>query len=148
MSTVVTPYPSRSAAGSIVRDVARRIPGMMAVWVGFGVLTGVSTAPGAGPIALAAGVIAGLIVLTPLGVVLAVVGGQWKGSLAGGLAGLTGVPVLGGVADVPAASLVPVALIFGGLVGATVVTAFYTLPRVVLAAVRGSAARRDESVTV
>src|SRR6266498_3671359 len=93
-----------------VRASLRQMPAMAAVWAGFGVLTGVLTAPGTGPVAIAAGVIAGLIVLTPFGVVLAVCGGKWRDSLACGLLGLGLVPLFRELGVTTGTSLVPVAL--------------------------------------
>ena len=120
----------------LVRAALRRIPGMAAVWAGFGVACGVLAAPGAGPIAIAAGVTAGMIVLVPFGIALAIAGGKWRDSLVGGLLALALVPLVAGIGAPSGASLVPVALVFGGIVGATVVTAMYRLPRVVFGLAR------------
>lgn len=124
------------SAPPFVHAALGRLPGMIAVWAGFGVVAGVLAAPGAGPVAVVAGAVAGLIVLTPLGAALAVAGGKWRDSLAGGALGLALVPaaVWAGVSTGP--SLAPVALVFGGTVGATVVTVCYRLPRLLLAAAR------------
>lgn len=117
----------------LVRATVQRIPGMLAVWLGFGVITGVATAPGVGPIAVAAGITAGIIVLTPFGLFLALVGGRWMASLAAGLLGMVLVPSIVRVADLsPGVSLVPLGLVFGGIAGATVVTACYRLPRLLM----------------
>jgi hypothetical protein len=121
---------------ALVRAAVRRMPGMVAVWAGFGVTCGVLTAPGTGPVAITAGVIAGLIVLTPFGIALALAGGKWRDSLVGGAFGLALVPLAAWAGVSTGTSLVPVGLVFGGIVGATVVTACYRLPRLVLAAAR------------
>ncbi len=143
-----TPDSDHKAAGPTLRHPAaraalRRVPGMAAVWCAFGVAIGMLTAPGEDAVAETAGALAGAFVLTPLGVVLVLVGGRPAGSLAGGLLGLAAVPVitwLGGPR--PSGFLAACALLSGGLVGATAVTYLFHLPRLLLDRARraGSAA--------
>jgi hypothetical protein len=106
-----------------VRDVA-------ALWSGFGVLIGVWTISHRGGIVdLAAGAVAGAIVLTPLGAVLGLLGGRRDETLVGGLAGL-GLGALAALATgQDPASLGSLGLLMGGLAGATFAGLFWRLPR-------------------
>jgi hypothetical protein len=64
-----------------------------------------------------------MIVCLPFGVFLGLIGGQWRESLVGGVAGLTlgvGVGVASGVSELMAAG--NVGLVGGALVGATIFT--------------------------
>ncbi len=146
MKQEMTPPDVWQLPSALLRAVLRRMPGMVAVWAGFGVVSGVLTAPSVGPIAVAAGVTAGLIVLVPFGAVLALAGGRWRDSLVGGVFGLVLAPLAAGLGVASGTSLVPVALVFGGIVGATVVTVFYRLPRLILAAASGD--RVEQPVAV
>jgi hypothetical protein len=149
MPLLVAPaFPSpRALLGAAVR----RLPGMAAVWAVFGVVVGLLNPPGAGPVSIAAGITAGVLVLTPLGVALTLAGGRWAESLAGAALGLMLVPLVGLLSIPPGIPIVPLGLIFGGIVGATVVNLLYRLPRAILATARvqePSQVRVKESVAV
>jgi hypothetical protein len=120
------------------REAWRRVLGMAAVWLVFGAAVGVLTAPKPDAIGVVAGVIAGVVVLLPLGLVLTCVGGRGRDSTAGGLLGLIVVPAVWHLAalPLPPAWAAPFGLLFGGIVGATAVGVFYRLPRLVLCAAR------------
>jgi hypothetical protein len=109
---------------------------MLVVWGLIGSAVGLLTTPASGSVGVVAGIIAGLVVLTPVGVMLTLAGGRARDSLGGaglGLALAFGSVGLGAGPAVPVA-VVPFGLLAGALVGATVVTAFYRLPRLVLSA--------------
>jgi hypothetical protein len=135
----------RNPGVSPLRTAVRRIVGMALLWLGFGIVVGYLTAPDQTPIGIAAGVIAGMIVLPPLGAVLGAIGCRWRESLNGGLLGLAACTTLTLIRDRPdAATLAAFGVIVGGLVGATVAVVF-RLPRLVLAGVR-RLARSDDRV--
>ena len=70
----------RNPGVSPLRTAVRRIVGMALLWLGFGIVVGYLTAPDQTPIGIAAGVIAGMIVLPPLGAVLgAAMGAGYSG---------------------------------------------------------------------
>lgn len=140
MPRELTTHDSHPHWSPLVKAALWRVPGMVAVWGLFGVVVGVLAAPGSGPIALAAGITAGLIVMVPFGILLALGGGKWKDSLVGGLLGLVVAPMLARVAPTPGVQVVPFAIVTGGIVGATVVTAFYRIPRLVFGLFRSSPA--------
>jgi hypothetical protein len=120
-----------------LRAAARRIAAMSLLWLGFGVAAGVLTAPQNTPLGIAAGIVAGMIVLPPVGALLGAIGGRWKESMAGGTLGLAMCTAYALAQARPdAAGVAAFGLILGGLVGATVVTALYRLPRLVLGGVR------------
>ena len=94
---------------------------MACTWCLFGVVVGIITLPpGHDFVATIAGMLAGTIVLVPLGLVLGLVGGQPSLTLWGGVTG-AGVSALLGVAiqNVDLARLAPLALIGGAIAGAT-----------------------------
>jgi hypothetical protein len=109
---------------------------MLGVWGLIGSAVGVLTAQTPGPVGIVAGIIAGMIVFTPIGAVLTLAGARARDSLFGAVLGLVLASVLAGFGTAPVlpVSVVPFGLLFGALVGATVVTAFYRLPRLVLSA--------------
>lgn len=124
---------------------------MALTWMGFGVIVGYLTAPDHSPVGIAAGVIAGMIVLSPLGGMLGAIGCKWKDSLNGGVLGLAGGTAFTLIQSRPdAATVAAFCVIFGGLVGATV-AAFFRLPLLVLGWLRRqvwSNDRVDEPVAV
>jgi hypothetical protein len=124
-----TPAEQSPAQTDAVRAALRRMPGMVLVWLGFGVLLGFVAPSAPGKVAMAAAATAGVIVLTPMGVVLALVGGRWRESLAGGLLGLLVVPYLMSMPGLEPRMMNAFGLIFGGIIGATVLTVLYRLPR-------------------
>jgi hypothetical protein len=128
--------PPRSPWYAVLRPAMRRLPGMLGVWAMIGVAVGILTTPGPNPVGVVAGIIAGLIVMTPLAVVLTFIGGRGRDSLLGGLMGLALVPALVRFGDLPITQVppVPFGIVLGALIGTTVVTAFYRFPRLVLAA--------------
>ena len=127
--------------GGAVRAAVWRLPGMLVVWGLIGSAVGVLTAQAPGPIGIIAGLIAGVIVLTPVGAVLTLTGGRARDSLVGAGVGLVLAFVLAGFGAAPVGSVavVPFGILAGALIGATVVTAFYRLPQLVLSAGRGRA---------
>ena len=125
------------------RATLRRMPGMIAVWLGFGVLLGFVSPAGTGPIGVAAGATAGVIVLTPMGVMLALLGGRWRETLAGGLLGLLIVPHVASVPGLTPRLMNAFGLIFGGIVGATAVTALYRFPRLLWSVARPAVQARS-----
>lgn len=116
---------------------------MALTWMGFGVIVGYLTAPDYSTIGIAAGVVAGMIVLSPLGGMLGAIGSRWKDSLNGGVLGLAGGTAFALAQGRPdAATVAAFGLIFGGLVGATVV-AFIRIPLLVIGGVRRLARSND-----
>ena len=117
-------------------EALRRVLGMAGVWLVFGAAVGALTVPKPDTIGVVAGVIAGVVVLLPAGLVLACVGGRGRDSAAGGLLGLVVVPAVWHLAalPLPPSWAAPFGRPFGGIVGATVVGAFYRLPRLILCA--------------
>jgi hypothetical protein len=106
--------------------LARRVRDMAALWLVFGALVGVGSAPtGGGAVAIVSFMIAGMMVLPLLGVVLGLLGGGVKEACIGGLCGgVVGVAVgwaCGARNPLLGANL---GLINGGMVGATFATVF------------------------
>jgi hypothetical protein len=111
----------------------RRVGYMALLWLVIGAVVGASVVrPGTGTPNLLAGVVAGMIVLGSLGILLGLIGGRWNEAAVGaasgqsigliaGVLGVTGGPVL----------LTTTGLIFGALVGSTIVGVFYRLPRLI-----------------
>ncbi len=109
---------------SMLRAALRRLPGMAAVWLTFGVVVGVLTATERNTIAVVAGAVAGAIVLTPLGLSLVLIGGRVLGSLAGGAFGLACSPLIVELGAMHGGrSVAAFGIVAGGLFGATVVVA-------------------------
>ncbi len=106
------------------QGLARRLRGMTVLWLGLGLLVGAASTPtGEGPIARVAFLLAGTIILTPLGLVLGLLGGQALetalGAAGGAVLGAAGLLLLpsGGPPRLFATSV-----LFGALVGATLGT--------------------------
>lgn len=100
--------------------LGRRVGRMALLWSLLGAGIGASTAPSSDLIGLVSGILAGLIVLVPMGALLGLIGGRVKPVLVGVLCG-AGVGALIGLLDgapIPSA-FVQVGLIGGGLAGAT-----------------------------
>lgn len=114
---------------SWLRDAASRVGTSVLVWSGFGIVVGLLTAPAPTTIGVTAGVLAGLIVLAPVGVVAGLIGGRWLEMLIGGSLGAIG----GVVAALGQGSAwgepITLGLISGGLIGASFLTTFWRLPR-------------------
>jgi hypothetical protein len=104
-----------------LRGLAKRLRQMACLWGLFGVLVGLASLPaGADPLRVVSGILAGVLVLIPVGLFFGLFGGQPRATLFGGVSGaLLGVVV--GVLNNPvgAARLTAVALIAGALCGAT-----------------------------
>ena len=111
------------------KSIAIRISVSALIWCGFGIVVGICTAPKSDLISMIAGILAGMIVLTPVGVVTSVFGGRWTELLIGGGMGYSGGVALAILRGEPCGYLAGLGLVFGGLVGATVVSAFWRLPR-------------------
>ena len=116
-----------------LRGLALRARDLAVLWLAFGVVVGACTTPaGGGWVCLVAGAIAGIIVLTPVGMVLSLIGARPRETMVCGLGGLAlgALAGMAGSAEVgPAAAF---GLVFGGMVGATFVAFFYRLPRLLL----------------
>ena len=94
---------------------------MTLLWALLGAVIGVATAPPhGGLIGVLAFIIAGVIVMPPLGVVLGLIGGEVRPTLGGALVG-AGVGALVGMLAAPGSTafVASVGLIGGGMVGAT-----------------------------
>jgi hypothetical protein len=94
---------------------------MTLLWLGFGAVVGTLTAPPEGGIVrVIAGTVAGMIVLPFMGAFLGMIGGKWRETFWGGVAGL----LLGAIVGIATGQtawlhIANVGLIGGGLVGAT-----------------------------
>ena len=121
-------------------SLGRRVWNMSLVWLGFAAFVGpASMPPGGGAVGLVSGLIAGVIVLAPLGAALGLIGGGWKATLCGGAVGLAAGAAagwLGGEASV--LTRAATGLIAGGIAGATLLRLFrlFLRPLLALAALR------------
>ena len=113
-------------------SLGRRILGMCSLWLLVGVVVGLlGAAPHSDTIALLSNVLAGMLLVPPLGLALGIIGGQWRESLMGGLFGTASGMILamvlpGGMA---AGAIVSVCLLVGGMSGATLPLFFRLLKR-------------------
>ena len=104
------------------RRVLRRVVSMVTAWIVLGAVLGTITGLhfGGGAIGLLSHVIAGIMVFSVLGLILAPFTGRARESLVGGtcgcLVGLMSGPIRGSLAPAEAVNL---SLVIGGLVGAT-----------------------------
>jgi hypothetical protein len=114
---------------SPVRMILGRVGVSAMIWSGFGLVVGMCTAPDSRPISVVASLIAGVIVLAPVGAVTGLFGGRWQELLVGGTLGLAGGVLLAVVRGEPVGYMAALGVVFGGLVGATVVSTFWRLPR-------------------
>lgn len=125
-----TTLPQRPTLGERLRALGRNALRMMVVWAAIGALSGILVAPQPRtPISIIAGVIAGLIVMTPVGAVLALFAARRAEVLIAALLGLgvgAAVAVCLGRSDVSA--LANQGLVMGGLFGSTLIPVFYRLP--------------------
>jgi hypothetical protein len=85
-----------------------------------------------GVIDLLAGVVAGIIVLSPVGVFLALLGARWQETLLCGAGGLTLGALAAKLLGLHHAFAASVGLILGALLGGTLVALFYRLPRLIV----------------
>jgi hypothetical protein len=114
---------SRSTITSVSSQstLFRRVQQMVLLWGGLGVVVGVITSPpDSDYLALVATIIAGLLLLPPMGLVLGLVGGRWNESLLGACVGL----VLAMASAMVMPSLAPLAaagvcVLVGGMMGGT-----------------------------
>ena len=111
------------------REMAIRIGCSALIWCGFGIVVGICISPEPTVIGMIAGSIAGMIVLTPLGAILGMMGGRPFEVLSVGGVGLTVGSALGMVQGGDWRQWSAMGLIMGGLVGATFVPFFWRLPR-------------------
>jgi len=109
----------------------RRLGQMAFLWVILGSIVGICTVGAGGTILLIAGGIAGVVVLVPVGVILALLGARWPETLACATAGFL-VGAGAGLFLESVGTLAATGLIFGGLVGGTFLAVFYRLPRMLL----------------
>src|SRR5215831_8574991 len=72
-----------------LRSVAIATLQMSLLWLGFGIVVGaVSALPDGDVVRIISGIIAGMIVFPVIGALLGVMGGRWRETLVGGVAGL------------------------------------------------------------
>lgn len=121
---------------SWLRETATRVGASVLVWCAFGIVVGLFTAPEPTPIGVTAGLLAGLIVLAPVGVVAGLIGGRWLDMLIGGSLGAIGGIVAALVQGSAWGEPITLGLISGGLIGATFLTTFWRLPRMLKRLVR------------
>lgn len=112
-----------------LRRVLGRVAVSAGIWSVFGVVVGVCIVPDARPVSVIASVIAGVIVLTPFGAVMGLCGGRWLELVGGGAFGLCGGVLVAAARGEPWGYSAALGLIMGGQVGATAVSFFWRLPR-------------------
>jgi hypothetical protein len=114
----------------------RRAAAMVGIWLFFGIVVGLSiTKPNAGVMVYVAGAIAGMIVLSPIGFLLGLLGGRWNESLIGAAVGQVVGFCVGLIGKWMEPNLLAtIGLIYGALLGATAIGLFYRLPRWLLKA--------------
>jgi hypothetical protein len=138
MATWQLTHSSNPGVGGYLRGSVRAMPGTIGVWTGSGIAVGICLSTEKPTvIVLIASIIAGLIVCVPMGVALALAGARWKGSLVGTAFGLvlgTAGAVIGGQSDL--GQMAATGLIMGGMMGGTVMTVGYRLPRAILSEIR------------
>lgn len=104
-----------------MRSIAVAVLQMSLLWLTFGIVVGAASAlPDGDVIRIISGIIAGMIILPVFGALLGLLGGRWRETLAGGVAGAIvgfGVGVATGQAEILA--LANVGLVGGAIVGAT-----------------------------
>src|SRR5262249_48612300 len=100
-------------------------------WATFGAAIGIITAPAPrDAIMIFSGIVAGLIVLTPVGVILGLAGGRHSESLAGGTIGLILAMIGASISGSGDPLLITsTGLVMGGLAGATMIGVFWRFPR-------------------
>ncbi len=132
----------------VSRSRGRRVLEMALAWAAIGVVAGAAVmAREPGFARLVAGSIAGVILFTPLGALLGLIGGRWKETVTCSAAGLALAALaaasgqLDQVENLESVSLPAFGMVYGGLVGSTFVTCFYRLPRRILRLIRRSADR-------
>jgi hypothetical protein len=113
---------------------------MLLLWRGFAAFVGPgSMPPGLGASGVVSGLIAGVIVLAPVGVAMGLIGGGWKAALCGGAGGLALGAAAGWLGGEPnPLTRAAVGLVAGAVVGAT----FPRLCRLFLLPLLALAARR------
>src|SRR6516162_5904221 len=81
--------PDGPAAFPLPRGLGRRVRNLSLLWLGIGAFVGpASMPPDGGAVGVVSGLIAGLMVMAPLGVALGLMGARWKETLCGGVWGL------------------------------------------------------------
>lgn len=101
------------------------------IWSLLGVMVGICIAPELTPIPLAANIIAGTIVLTPVGIALSLFRSKWQEVVIGSILGFTGGILLALTRSEPCGYMAAVGIIFGGMVGATAIPVLWRFPRLV-----------------
>ena len=117
---------------SPLRAVLQRLMTMGLAWMLMGLLLGMVAGRGSGLIGFVAALTAGAVVLTPVGLLLGLIGARASESLIGGILGLAvgvGAALLLGQPN--PRDLAAAGLTTGAVIGATVVAAFYRLPRLI-----------------
>ena len=128
-----TKTPSEPAGVPTLRGLLRLAGNMALLWLAFGVVVGACLVPpGGGWIHLVSGTLAGMLVMPPVGLLLGMIGARWSDSLTCGFVGLLLGALAGAAGGGSVGSSASFGLIFGGFLGATFVTVFYRLPRLLL----------------
>lgn len=118
------------------REIVVRVAWSTLAWFVLGIGAGVCLVPEPTVIGVIAGLLAGVIILTPVGVLMGLIGGRVSETLAGGGLGLAGGAVIALAQGGPMGQTIATGLISGGLAGATFISAFWRLPRLVRRLVR------------
>lgn len=117
------------APASGIRKVLRQVGVSALIWAVFGVVVGICLLPNTRPSMVLASVIAGVIVLAPFGALMGLCGGKWLEVVAGGVLGFAVGLVTAVVRGEPCGFLAALGIIMGGQVGATAISFFWRLPR-------------------
>jgi hypothetical protein len=118
---------------TMMGSVFRRAVSMTLSWMLMGVMLGLLGTRGSGVIGLAASLTAGVILMTTAGLLLSATGGRWDESLVGGMLGMVfGVSVAFIMGRSDPRESIALGLTSGAFLGATAVTVFYRLPRLVV----------------
>jgi hypothetical protein len=113
---------SSSPSSIVSTRLAKRVGGMVLVWLVAGAVVGAIANLGKGDVvALISHMIAGMLILPLLGLFLALIGARWNEALLGCLAGLGSGLVAGyGLPGGGSPDLSSLGLVFGGMMGGTV----------------------------
>lgn len=104
-----------------LRSIVVAVLQMSLLWLVFGVIVGAGTAlPDGDAVRIVAGIIAGMIILPVIGAFLGLIGGRWRETLVGGIAGFLLAGSIGlATAQANLFPLANVGLVGGAIVGGT-----------------------------